>query len=127
MKATVKLFLSIMLLGILTLCNCTDKRWFYKITYEGIVMDTIGGVSVPGVKVILIACKPEDGGLSDCNYFEVGHSTTDSNGHFKIDAKEARCDRYAIQAGNTYYPKDHRLELSKNDLKSSQYTTLYLK
>ena len=125
MKTTAKTILIFILLGIISLFNGCDKKLNSKITYEGVVYDTLGGIPVTGVTVILRACKYSDRGLSDCNSFEVGNSITDSNGHFNIEGKEARIDRYAINIGHKFfYPM---FSISKNDLKTSKYTILYLK
>lgn len=125
MNTSTKTILFFILIVITQLFSNCNKKNLSTITYEGYVYDTIGGVHVSGIKIKLSACTNSDAGMSQCNSYEVGNSTTDSDGHFKIEAKEAKSDRYAIEVNNK--PLPWVFSLTKNDLKDIKYTVLYLK
>jgi len=124
MSKSIRIFIPLFILVILGHTGCR-KKMFSSIVYEGVVYDTLGGVPVAGVKVELAACKSKEDGLSQCHAYTVGEATTDVTGHFKIEEKEARSNRYSIRAGNKILPL--QFKLNKDDLKDSRYTAIYLK
>jgi hypothetical protein len=126
MKIIFRITLFLFLLTIVLFESCT-KRPFSNLTYEGIVYDSLGGNPIAGVTVELRACSGDDG-RSQCNNYEVGTSTTDSNGHFIIKSKEARSDRYFIRYSNLNYMKilGGSFNISGTNLQSPDFTTLFL-
>ncbi|MCW3072382.1 MAG: hypothetical protein JWO44_2272 [Bacteroidetes bacterium] len=107
--------------------NSCTKKPFSKLTYEGVVYDSLGGDPVAGVTIELRACSG-DNGRSQCNNYKVGSSTTDSYGHFKISAKEARSDRYFVMYSNQSVSRvlGGSFNLTKKTLQSADCTALYL-
>jgi hypothetical protein len=126
MKTIIKSSLLFCTLTTVLFDSCTKKP-FSKLTYEGVVFDSLGGDPVAGVTVELRACSG-DNGRSQCNNYEVGTSTTDSNGHFIIKSKDARSDRYFIRYYNQNYTKilGGSFDISETNLQSPDFTTLYL-
>lgn len=77
--------------------TCSKKRLFKKMSYEGTLLDTIGGAPVSGVCIYLRACIPT--AKEQCDMYDVGQCYTDASGHFSIHEKAARSDRYEIIIG----------------------------
>jgi hypothetical protein len=115
-------------LPVIFLFHSCAKNHLSKLTYEGVIYDSLGGNPVAGVSIQLRACSG-DNGRSQCNNFEVGTSTTDSNGHFIIKGQEAKSDRYFIEYHNQNSAKvlGGSFDISGEKLQSSYCTKLYLK
>jgi hypothetical protein len=124
MKAISKIFIFLFLLTALYQTGCR-KKLFFEITYEGVVYDTLGGSPVAGITVILDACKSPRDSQSECFTYTVGTAITDVNGHFKIQAREARSNRYHVMAGSKSLSTSYNTD--KDMLKSPEYTIIYLK
>jgi hypothetical protein len=122
MKTIYKLTFVIFLLQLFLLDSCSKDR--YKLTYEGNVYDSLGGNPSSGIYLELRTCTG-DNGRSQCNNREVGHATTDGNGHFKIEGSGGRSDRYFLKCGNRIFGGS--FDLKQNNLKSADFTTIYLK
>ena len=124
MKILFKTSFILVLLGLLTLNSNCKKNIFHKVTYEGYVYDSIGGNPAVGIVVSLKACSDKNSGQSQCTSYDVGRSTTDGSGHFKIHEFSASSNRYAVVAGSTYY--EPYFNTHESDLKTDKFTTLYL-
>lgn len=124
MKFILKIFF-ILTIVIVCITNTTCKKnIFSKIKYEGYVFDSINGGPAEGINIMLFACI-SNSAKSQCTTYEVGSCSSDSKGYFKIEAKAARSDRYSILAFDTDIHTP--IELTKSDLKSDRYKTLYVK
>ncbi len=96
MKTISKLFLFVILLGVMLLnTTCSNSKLFGKVTFEGYVYDSLGGKPIRGIWVSLSAC---DGNSQDdqCESYPVGQAQTDVSGHFYIRDDAARSNRYAV-------------------------------
>jgi len=113
----------ITLLGFFFLNNSCKKSWLKKVTYEGHVYDTIGGQPVKGVWIYLAACS---GKLQDqqCNYYIVGQSQTDAEGHFYIHDDAAMSDIYCVSTDPSHFLV---FGVSAATLKEDDYTVLHLR
>ena len=101
MKLVSKIFLFVILLGIMLLNATCKRKAFEKVTWQGTVWDSLGGKPVQGIWVSLVAC---DAGNqeSQCNNFTVGQAETDASGHFYIHDNAARSDRYSPKIGEAF-------------------------
>ena len=124
MKFILKIFFFILLVGVI-FCNLTcKKKIFSKIKYEGYVFDSIGGQPAEGINIRLSACASKSA-KNDCTTYDVGSCASNSEGYFKIEANAARSNRYAIDA---FYTDIHTsFSLTKSDLTSGRYSTLFVK
>jgi hypothetical protein len=122
------LILVIFMGTLFSLSNCTKSRWFSRIVYEGTVYDSIGGHPITIATVELDACRHRSG-RDECDTYTVGNTITDATGHFRIEAKEARTDRYSVYI--TYAPGfdirfGHGNSAHKSDLESDAYTKIFI-
>jgi hypothetical protein len=122
MKTTTKLFLFVILLGIMFLTTTCNKRAFAKVTWQGTVWDSLGGKPVQGIWVTLIACNAGDG-EDQCDYYTVGQSITDASGHFYIHDDAARSNRYSPCIGEAI--SNGNFILNEAQLNSS-FSNIYL-
>lgn len=126
-KKGLVLFLSFIILFFTITTSCSNQRKFDKVKYEGVLLDTINGNPVSGIKITLYACNARDG-RNFCASFTVGSSVTDSKGNFSIIENSARSNRYAISiSGSSGMGKQftEQYDISENELKS-KYSTIYL-
>jgi hypothetical protein len=106
--------------------TCTKEKWFSKIDYQGVLLDTIGGHPAGGVWITLQACEPTS--KDECDFYLVGQCVTDANGHFKIHDNAASSNRYMIIINGgkySYEPMMGNWGLSEDELHNN-YSTLYL-
>lgn len=89
--------ISLLFFLILILNNCKQgQKWFKTLKYEGTVFESKNGPPLKGAMVNLLACV--DGSAKDnCDFAILGHSATDSLGHFLITIKSARSNRYDVE------------------------------
>ncbi len=124
MNFILKIFYFIILVGVIFSNTTCKKNIFSKIKYEGYVFDSIGGKPAKGINIRLSACASKSA-KNDCTTYDVGSCVSNSEGYFKIEAIAARSDRYAIDA---FYTDIHTsFRLTKSDLTSGKYNTLYVK
>ena len=126
MKILSKIALICILGGIVFLTTtCTKQKFFSYVNYEGFVYDSLGGKEVQGVQVVLNACTTKRSS-DNCSSFEVGKSTTDGSGHFKIHEKAARYGRYQVYV-NGQSLHFFNYTTSESDLSKNSYKIIYLK
>ena len=124
MKFISKIFFFIILVSVFVSNTTCKKNIFSKIKYEGYVFDSIGGKPAIGINIRLSACASKSA-KNNCTSYDVGSCLTNSEGYFKIEANAARSNRYAIDA---FYTDIHTsFDLTKADLTSGRYSTLYVK
>jgi hypothetical protein len=80
--------------------TCSKQKRFKEITYEGFCYHSIATPTPEeGVTVTLSGCGTTFGEVTEtCSgqQFEIGKSTTDGSGHFKITGKAARSGSYFV-------------------------------
>ncbi len=124
MKFILKIFFILMIVIVCITNTTCKKNIFSKIKYEGYVFDSIGGNPAKDVNIRLSACSSKSA-KTQCTNYDVGSCVTNSEGYFKIDAIAASSNRYSVSAFDTDIHTS--FNLTKSDLASSRYTTLYVK
>jgi len=109
--------------------TCTKQKWFASVTYEGHVYDHSGNPA-SGISVVLNACMPTGvtgDQMSTCDghnhEFEVGRTSTDASGHFRIHEKAARSGNYFVAFNGIGWNMEG---VGEETLNTSKYTQLHL-
>lgn len=105
-------------LGGLIIVSCVKKKSIDKIIYQGHIFDSIGGNAAKGIHIKLNVCNSGDTRYY-CNTTNVGTSTTDSTGYFKIEGNISSSHSFWIFYGNK--------SISTGSLINENATNLYLK
>src|SRR5690606_14971923 len=99
-----------------------------KIKYEGTVLSKSTGLPIKGLSVILWCCI--DRSAKDwCDMRGLADGVTDDTGHFVIESKAARSNRYTVQVKGCLWHNDGFIagsypRVSEDELKRD-YSIIY--